>query len=379
MPRMQEIKLALLQWYAEHRRDLPWRKSTEPYPVWVSEIMLQQTRVDTVLPYYAQFLEKWPTLEALASADPEMVRAAWSGLGYYRRAQLMLKAAHTLVHDYGGQWPTTAEDLKKLPGFGAYTSGAIASIAFDQAVAAVDGNVLRLIARIDEIEGDVSKGKPNAKVWQVAQVLAETPTSKSKHAGDLTQALIELGALVCTAKSPKCNDCPLVDHCKAYAQNRVNEIPPPRARPKRKSIELTALIASTPEGIVFQQRPPTGILAQLWCPPLLEGDLPADAVMDEAERRWGWTLDGAEEAGRVQHILTHRDLLIRVVRVYARESVPTSRTVLLSELDQLGMPSAASKMLAVGLREEELGKVVLPGRKTIKKSTQNKKTNDRAL
>jgi A/G-specific adenine glycosylase len=371
MTRLQDIKTALRRWYEAQSRDLPWRKNTDPYPVWISEIMLQQTRVETVRPYFTRFLEKWPTLESLADAEPESLRAAWSGLGYYRRASLMLKAAQILVADYDGTWPKTAAELKKLPGFGAYTAGALASIAFDEPVAAVDGNVMRVIARLEAIEGDVSKGPANARIWGFAEQLAQCEQGSSQeHApGNHSQALIELGALLCTAKSPKCEICPISKQCKALAQNRVQNIPPPRIRPKRKTIELTALVALTKKGVVLQQRPSPGILADLWCAPLLEGDLAPDSVLDEASRKWNWTLDKAEDAGRLKHVLTHRDLLIRLVRVYGREPVPEFRVTRLSELSQLGLPSVASKILEASLSDEELGDTILPGRKTMRHSS----------
>src|SRR5262245_39024371 len=178
----REIRKRLLSWYDQNRRDLPWRRTRDPYAIWISEVMLQQTRVDTVIPYYERFLSRWPTVESLASADPDDVRASWSGLGYYRRAKLMLEAAHSIVRDHGGSFPASYSQIATLPGLGRYTAGAVASIAYDAEVPAVDGNVLRLLARLRGVEGDVTRGEPNRTIWSFAEELAF-----GESTGDLNQ------------------------------------------------------------------------------------------------------------------------------------------------------------------------------------------------
>lgn len=370
MKRTQRLRRGLLNWYREAKRDLPWRGRTDPYEIWISEIMLQQTRVDTVIPYYKEFLSKFPTLEALAQAEDETVRAAWSGLGYYRRAKLMHRAADHLVREHQGQWPSTAKELQKLPGFGRYTSGAVASIAFDEPVAAVDGNVMRVIARLQAIETDVSKGKANTEVWEFAQRLAvaQIDAPASETAGDFTQAMIELGATMCTSKSPDCEACPVSAECRAFKKNLQHQIPPPRPRPKRKTVELTAIVCHRSRSIVLEQRPATGIFADLWCLPLLEGHLEADVSLDELERRWNWSCDHAEDVGLIKHVLTHRDVIVRLISVQTSSELPTGfRRVELEKLNELGIPSITSKLLEAGLPDSVLGTVRLPGRKTKKK------------
>lgn len=354
----QELRAALLRWYRGARRDLPWRRRRDPYATWISEVMLQQTRVDTVIPYFDRFLERWPNAQALAEADPDEVRAAWSGLGYYRRAQLMLRAAHTLVEEHGGQVPKDLAALSELPGFGRYTAGAVASIAFDLPTPAVDGNVCRVLARLHAIEGDVSRGAPHEVVWREAAKLApgEAP-------GELTQALIELGALVCTPKAPRCLLCPVQTFCRARAEGRTEEIPPPKKRPKRKESTLTALVIVDGAAVWLERQPKEGLFAELWCPPFLEGALEADQASDEAERKYRVELRGAEVVGRVKHVLTHRDLYLQVVRAQGRPPRPSHlQRVPVDELDRHGVPTITVRALKAGLTPALLAKAKLPGR-----------------
>jgi A/G-specific adenine glycosylase len=357
------MRSALLAWYLKHRRDLPWRKSRDPYRVWISEVMLQQTRVETVVPYYDRFLARWPTVEALAAADPAEVQAAWSGLGYYRRARLMLEAAAEMVHVFGGAVPGDFTALLGLPGFGRYTAGAVASIAFGLEKPAVDGNVQRVLARIFGIEGDVSTGEPNAAVWAKAETLA-----KGEAPGDLNQALIELGATVCSPRAPKCMLCPVQKACVARATSRVDTIPPPRKRATRSSIERTALLVLDGSRVILEKQPSDGLFADLWCLPMLDGRLEADQVSDEAERKYRWRLDRIEDAGDVKHVLTHRDIMMRIVRVslHARRSniEPPLRKVDLHDLATLGVPSMTTRALSASLPPALLSAIVLPGRRS---------------
>ncbi len=357
------MRSALLAWYRDHRRDLPWRKSRDPYRVWISEVMLQQTRVETVVPYYERFLARWPTVEALAAADPAEVQAAWSGLGYYRRARLMLDAAAEMVRAFRGAVPRDFAALLQLPGFGRYTAGAVASIAFDVEKPAVDGNVQRVLARIYGIEGDVSTGEPNAAVWAKAESLA-----KGEAPGDLNQALIELGATICTPRAPKCLLCPVQKACVAHRTQRMDAIPPPRKRAARSSIERTALLVLDGSRVILERQPKDGLFADLWCLPMLDGRLEADQVSDEAERKYRWRLDRIEDAGDVKHVLTHRDILMRIVRVSLRESEieiePPLRRVDLREMEKLGVPSMTTRALSASLPPTLLAEIVLPGRRS---------------
>ena len=357
MNQYTKIKTAILSWYFENQRDLPWRGLTDPYAIWISEIMLQQTRVETVRPYFQDFLDRFSDLHSLAEASDEEVRAAWSGLGYYRRAKLMHQAAKFLVKEREGMWPRTASELQQLPGFGRYTSGAVASIAFNEAAAAVDGNVQRVLARLEGIRDDVTKGSGQKAIWRIADELASKKLGSDFpfRAGDWTQSLIELGALVCKAKSPLCKSCPVRDECVAAKNDWQSEIPPPKKRTARKSVHFTAIVLIQGRSIAMIQRPAKGIFADLWCLPLLEGQIEADAVHDEIERIWNWNVDKAINLGGLKHVLTHRDVYIDLVRVYSTDPIPASfRQIELDELSNFGIPSVTSKLLKQSLQDHFL-------------------------
>ena len=202
----------LLRWYRHHRADLPWRRDPSPYHIWLSEIMLQQTRVETVIPYYQRFLAAFPAVTDLAAAPLDAVLKQWEGLGYYSRVRNLHRAARKVVAEYDGALPSRAEELLKLPGIGRYTAGAIASIAFDQRAPVLDGNVIRVITRLLDLPDDISQGATRAKLWRIAAEWLPV-----KGAGEYNQALMELGQKVCRPKNPRCADCPLRDGCRAFA------------------------------------------------------------------------------------------------------------------------------------------------------------------
>ena len=323
--------------------------------------MLQQTRVDTVIPYYREFLKRWPTVVALAKAKPDDVRSAWSGLGYYRRAKLMMDAARAIADEHGGELPQDPDALRRLPGFGRYTAGAVASIAFDRPAAAVDGNVARVLARLAGIEGDVTRGEPQRRVWALAEALApgEAP-------GEHTQALIELGALVCATKSPKCLLCPVGAACVARADGTIGTIPPPRRKAARKAVELTAVLWCEEGDVVLTKQPDDGLFGGLWTPPLFEGDLNDEQVLEAMESQLDWAARSAAESGRIKHVLTHRDLLVRLVRVRGPkpELKAPLRFARLDGLESLGVPSLTVKALRRGLAVEDVAGLAMPGRRT---------------
>lgn len=223
----RRVQEALLDWYQAHRRELPWRKDSDPYAVWVSEMMLQQTQVATVIPYFERWLKLFPDVHALAAADEADVLLAWQGLGYYSRARNLLKGAREVVDRHAGKVPAELEQLRALPGIGPYTAGAIASIAHNRAEAIVDGNVIRVLSRLYALAGDPSKARPKRALWELAEALVPA------HApGDFNQALMELGATRCTPKKPSCGSCPLSSECLALARGEVERFPetPPRAK-----------------------------------------------------------------------------------------------------------------------------------------------------
>ncbi|HUR26931.1 MAG TPA: A/G-specific adenine glycosylase, partial [Planctomycetota bacterium] len=205
------LRKSLASWYLAQRRDLPWRRTQDPYAIWISEAMLQQTRVETVIGYWARFLARFPDIASLARAREEDVLAAWSGLGYYRRAKSLCEAARAIVAEHGGRFPRSRESVLALPGVGPYTAGAVLSIAFDQREAIVDGNVARVFSRVFALEDVLGSASSQEKLWDLARELLP-PT---RGAGDWNQALMELGATVCTARDPLCGTCPIARHCLA--------------------------------------------------------------------------------------------------------------------------------------------------------------------
>lgn len=229
---------ALLAWYDAHARDLPWRRTRDPYAVWVSEVMLQQTRVETVVPYYERFLARFPTVEALAAAAEEEVLAAWSGLGYYRRARLLHAGVREVVARHGGRVPEDAAARRALPGVGAYTAGAIGSIAFDREEPLVDGNVARVLARVHGVGTPLGRADTEARLWAEAARLVRGP-----RPGALNQALMELGATVCTPRAPRCGACPIAARCEARARGDVEALPVPRAKKAPREVALVAVVA----------------------------------------------------------------------------------------------------------------------------------------
>jgi len=265
----------LLNWYRLIKRDLPWRMNRDPYRVWVSEIMLQQTRVDTVIPYYNQFMSKFPTVKALAEAPEEEVLKSWEGLGYYSRARNLQAGAKEVVERYGGIVPDDKMSVAGLKGVGPYTSGAIMSIAFNRPEPAVDGNVMRVLSRYFCLEDDIAKASTRLNIEKLAASLIPEGA-----AGDFNQALMELGALVCTPKSPSCLPCPVMEHCEARLAGRETELPiKTKAKPPRPEFRAAAIVVGSGENagkVLVRQRPATGLLAQMWeLPHLL---LPPDKV-----------------------------------------------------------------------------------------------------
>ncbi|MFF3924472.1 A/G-specific adenine glycosylase [Paenibacillus lactis] len=266
----------LLNWYDVNKRDLPWRRSRDPYHIWVSEIMLQQTRVDTVIPYFHRFIERFPTIEALADAPEDDVLKCWEGLGYYSRARNLQSAARQITEQYGGVMPSGKEEVAGLKGVGPYTAGAIRSIAFNIPAAAVDGNVMRVLSRYFLIEDDIMKIKTRTRMEEL--VLTLVPEGR---ASDFTQALMELGALICTPKSPKCLVCPVMEHCAGRLEGKEESLPvKTKAKPPRPEHRLAAIVEGTGvhEGkILIRKRPASGLLAGMWELPHI--DVPSETVM----------------------------------------------------------------------------------------------------
>jgi A/G-specific adenine glycosylase len=302
---LPDVRATLLEWYASQRRNLPWRNVRDPYAIWLSETMLQQTRVDTVIPYYERFLRKLPTLQALAEAPEEDVLTLWSGLGYYRRARMLHAAAKVVAGTHGGRLPSSVEELRRLDGIGRYTAGAVASIAFGKRAAVVDGNVARVIARLFAIEDDVKGSRGQERVWRIAQDLV---SDVDGDPGDWNQALMELGATVCTPRGPKCTACPVAAQCLAKA--RGIEASLPRTSPKAQPVAVrrVAIVLSSPSRVLVARRRVGLVFGGLWEPPTTAGRPGALAS------RLGVDLRDLESVGDVLHVLSHRRMHVRVLR-----------------------------------------------------------------
>ena len=290
---------ALLPWYDSHKRDLPWRKDRQPYHIWLSEIMLQQTRVEAVKGYYARFLDALPTVETLANADDELLHKLWEGLGYYSRVRNLKKAARVIVDKHDGVFPENYEDILALPGIGKYTAGAICSIAFDQPTPAVDGNVLRVVSRLTMDDTPIDQPAYQA---DIRQRLAEI---YPHQAGMFTQALMELGATVCGPNwTPRCGECPCREFCRASLSGTAEQYPIKTPKKQRRIEERTVFILSCDGKFALQKRPKTGLLAGLWQFPNCEEKLEFSAALAQVERMGLIPREIYRQVER-KHIFTH--------------------------------------------------------------------------
>jgi A/G-specific adenine glycosylase len=305
-------RAALLRWYRRHRRGLPWRRTRDPYAIWVSEAMLQQTRVETVVPYYDRFLRRFPDVASLADAELDDVLRAWEGLGYYSRARRLKQAAEVVMDRFDGSIPSRAEELRSLPGIGRYTAGAIASIAFDRPEPVLDGNVTRVLARWHGIRESVDEPAVVERLWREAGELA-----RGASPGDLNQALMELGARICTPRGPSCEACPVRRWCRAAAAGDAESLPckAPRRAPTR--VRAAAALLFRRGRALAVRRPERGLLGGLWELPgaeLAGRARPERAVRTALEAALGLSIEELERVGSVEHVFTHRRLELLVFR-----------------------------------------------------------------
>ncbi len=334
---------ALLRWYDEHKRDLPWRRTRDPYAIWVSEIMCQQTRVETVIPYYEKFLSRFPTPAALASAPEDDVMAMWSGLGYYRRARLLQKGAREVVASYGGQVPRDRDARLKLPGVGRYTAGAIGSIAWSEEEPVVDGNVMRVFARHFGIDSPLGAKETDARMWREAEALVRGP-----RPGDLNQSIMELGARVCRPRSPTCLVCPIAHGCVAKAEGRQAQLPVPKVKKAPRRVTLATVVATRDKRreilLVKQER---ALFGGLYMTPALEvkGAAPSEAHGRAALAPFG--SGRIVSTGKVEHILSHRVMEVTVfLATHGRAKTNSlGRFVALDALHTIGVASLTKKIL----------------------------------
>ncbi len=288
----------MLDWYRQSARVLPWRENRDPYRIWISEIMLQQTRVDTVIPYYKRFMETFPCVEALAKADEETLLKHWEGLGYYTRARNLRKAANVIMETYRGVFPTRWAEIRQLPGIGDYTAGAICSIAFEQPTPAVDGNVLRVMSRLTADASDVMKPETRK---QYNALLEDIYPAEGR--GDFTQSLMELGALICLPGTPKCAACPVQSLCCAFYAGNPEQYPVKAPKKEKKVERLTVFLISDGTHTAISKRT-KGLLANMWEFPNVFGWLSEDAARKELGKM-GYEIIKLEAGPSVKHIFTH--------------------------------------------------------------------------
>lgn len=331
----------LVDWFDQNKRELPWRRDKEPYHVWISEIMLQQTRIEAVMSYYARFLDALPDVESLSRVDDDTLMKLWEGLGYYSRARNLKKAAVVITEEYGGEFPQVFNELKKLPGIGEYTAGAIASICFDEKVPAVDGNVLRVIARVQGSRDNVLL--PQTKKSVTEQLRKIMP----QRAGAFNEALMELGELVCLPNgAPLCESCPLQEHCTAYKKGLTEQIPVRVKKMKRRRADKSVFMITAPDGrIAIEKRPDTGLLSGMYQLPNVEG-FHTDDELQEILQEWKSVPIDIVFTKEAKHVFTHIDWYMKAYHVTVEKHHDRFIWVTEDELkNSYPLPTAFQKLL----------------------------------
>ena len=346
----RELRGQILGWYDRHRRSMPWRaekgQAPEPYHVWLSEIMLQQTTVAAVRPYFIKFLEKWPAIEDLAAAQQEDVMSEWAGLGYYARARNLHKCAQVIANELGGQFPEQQDELKKLPGIGEYTSAAITTIAFNKPATVVDGNIERIMARYHAVEEALPKSKTRLK--NLASHYFENCEDRP---GDFAQALMDIGATICIPKAPRCNLCPVMGGCKAYQKGIQTELPRKKKKKNRpKRIGYVYWIENEKEEILLHRRPQSGLLGGMMA-------LPSSEWIDKKAKQSPehllplHTVQSCKSS--IHHVFTHFDLELKLYKADALGEAIENKSYLwinINDLKEHGFPSVFQKALNLFLQ-----------------------------
>ena len=333
---MNSIAQTLLAWYDGHKRHLPWRDIADPYGTWVSETMLQQTRVETVLRYYPRFMERFPTIAALAEAPEADVLKQWEGLGYYSRARNLQAGARQVMADFGGVLPGSVEELRRIRGIGEYTAGAIASIAWGVPVPAVDGNVIRVTCRLKGIRENA--GIPSVRRQITAEAAALVPQERP---GDFNQAMMDLGATVCTPGTPDCEGCPLQGFCDAFRAEDAEELPvlPVKNPPRVQEYDVVLLLRE--DRVLVRQRTES-MLHGLWEFLLIPGQQSKTGLKKEIRRKTGLPVGRLEKAGQARHVFTHRiwEMKLYLAGTDEKAAPLLGQFVSEEELDALALPSA---------------------------------------
>ncbi len=335
------IAQKLLAWFDAGARQMPWRGSKDAYRIWLSEIMLQQTQVITVIPYYQRFIAKYPDVYALAAAEVDDVLKLWEGLGYYSRAKRLIPCARAIVANHGGQFPSELKQALALPGVGPYTAGAVLSIAYNKKVPAVDGNVLRVISRLFEQRDDIAKQSTKRKVEAI--VLELMPA----RAGDFTEALMELGATLCAPKNPVCADCPLATDCLAHRRGCAAELPYKSKRPKSPSKQIAVALLQHEGRYLMYKKDDGGLLSGFWAFP--HSDIAEQGLADRVFEDYALELSGGQSVGAVKHVFTHQIWQMQVTRYQVgaiyRVDYPQCRWVKPNEMKDLAISTAMRKVI----------------------------------
>jgi A/G-specific adenine glycosylase len=342
-----------LTWFRRNSRDLPWRQTRDPYAVWVSEVMLQQTQVKTVIPYWKRWMRALPTIQALARARPDRVLKLWEGLGYYNRARKLQEAARFLVRQRGGQFPTTFDEVISLPGIGRYTAGAICSIAYNQPTPVLDGNVTRLLSRVFGIVGDPKNPETRELLWSLAEqfvrTAADEPARGRRHCSDLNQALMELGAVTCTPRNPRCPDCPLKRHCAAFADSTGVFATLRSKRTKPMARHVVAFVVERNGRFLVRQRPANVVNGQLWEFPSAEVSAGSEGCQRAIGELFGSPGLKPEKLLRLRHSITRYRITLDVYRLETRGRQVArgagGRWCSPKQLQQLPFPSAHRRIV----------------------------------
>ncbi len=343
------LRRGLLAWFRRNARDLPWRRTRDPYRIWLSEVMLQQTRVETVRPYYERFTAEFPCVQALAAASEDRLLRLWQGLGYYSRARNLHRAARIIAGERGGEFPRSADQWRTLPGVGPYTAGAIASIAFGQRVPVVDGNVKRVLARLFDVSTSVDAPGTVRRLWEIAEKLV--PPSEP---GLFNQAIMELGSTLCTPKQPRCDQCPVRGSCRARARGRQARLPVRRRRKPLPHYEIVAGAIRKNGRYLLGKRPPRGLLGGLWELPggkVEPGETHTEALAREIAEELGMVVRVGKRLASVKHAYSHFRITLHVyacdpMRGRAQARYHTAlRWVARPQLEQYAFPAATLKVL----------------------------------
>jgi A/G-specific adenine glycosylase len=348
--KLRKLVPLMLDWFAANARDLPWRRTRDPYAIWVSEIMLQQTQVKTVIPFWERWMRELPTLQAVARADSAKIHKLWEGLGYYTRARNLQKAAQIILKQHGAQFPQNFDDILALPGIGRYTAGAICSIAFNQPTPILDGNVIRVLTRIFGIAGDPREKETNQQLWQIAEELVNhAKNAKIKNAcSHLNQSLMELGALVCTPRNPQCAVCPAKKLCIAFRYDRIAELPNLAKRETTTARCFMAFVISHQGKYLVRQRPVGVVNAHLWEFPNVELNGASTIPAEIFKTQFGSAPTAIQPLCSFKHSITRYRITLEAFRVESsrRPNIPAGTWRTPAQLKALAFTSAHKKILA---------------------------------